>query len=287
MSPRRVQTLSGIRAPHPVRRLGNDGAIASAGPGRSRPMRDLQAVLAHQVAYPGLAIDMLRGDRAGPAHGWMRAIPGAHRRGVRWTSRFAPGETVDLRSRKKSSPSCRSIRISSSSLSIIKSPTSRLARLNAFSSAATFGSSVRRFRAAIPPSRNSYRQPDSTAAGWPVSRLSASRLSPRSSRRTTSCLRLADQRFWLLLLAHGQILPLLLSDQTWAQFIRGATQFGVNVAPVHPLGVQNRGAPICTATRGSGRWQSPKWAGHPDRLIPVALSPSRQSTRPPAQRPPA
>ena len=32
-------------------------------------------------------------------------------------------------------------------------------------------------------------------AGWPVSRLSASRLSPRSRRRTTSCLRLADRRF--------------------------------------------------------------------------------------------
>ena len=42
------------------------------------------------------------------------------------------------------------------------------------------------------------RQKDSTAAGWPV-RLSASRLSPRSSRSTTSCLRLEEQRFSLLM----------------------------------------------------------------------------------------
>ena len=59
-----------------------------------------------------------------------------------------------------------------------RSPTRRLARLNSCSRAATFGSSVRGFRAATLPSRNSSRQLDSTTAGWPASRLKSSRLSP-------------------------------------------------------------------------------------------------------------
>ena len=80
-------------------------------------------------------------------------------------------------------------------LSIMRSPTKRLARLNSYSRATTFGSSVRRFRAARSPSRNSSRQLDNTLVGRPVSRLRVYRLSPSSSRSTTSCLRFADQRF--------------------------------------------------------------------------------------------
>jgi len=126
---------------------------------------------APQPAHPGLAIDTTSGDRAGPAHGF------------------------DLRFGKGNSPSCRAMRISSSSLSIIRFPSSRLARLSSLVfRAVTFESSVR-LRVATSPTRNSFRQSDSTADGWPVSRLSAPRLSPRRSRNTTSCLHFADHRF--------------------------------------------------------------------------------------------
>ena len=43
---------------------------------------------------------------------------------------------------------------------------------------------------------NSSRHADSIAAGWPVSRESASRLSPRSRHKTTLSLRFADQSFY-------------------------------------------------------------------------------------------
>ena len=114
------------------------------------------------------------------------------------------------------------MRISKSSLSIISSPTSCLARLSSFYSAITLGSWVHRFEVARPPSRNSSRHADITAAGWPVSRESASRLSPRSSRKTTTCLCFADQRFTYPLLMNTPSLPPY--NQMWVQDIRGVTQ---------------------------------------------------------------
>ncbi len=101
-----------------------------------RPLNSLPARIvcgadrAPQPTHPGLAIDSPSGDRAGSAHGF------------------------DLRLGKESSPSKRTMRISNSSLSIIRSPTRRLARLSSRSKAATFGSSVRRFSPARPASKN-------------------------------------------------------------------------------------------------------------------------------------
>ena len=170
----------------------------------THPVRGLQRVLAHQAPHP-----LLR-DRDAPVPEprpdlAVALTPEPQCLGL--AQRLAdPGHQpfvrhgFDLRFGKGSSPSCRAIRISRSSLSIIRFPTSRLARLSSCSRATTFGSSVRRFRAAVPPSRNSSRhQLDNPAAGWPVSRISASRLSPRSRRRTTSCFRFADQHFILLI----------------------------------------------------------------------------------------
>lgn len=146
---RRAQTLGSPRPENPGPRIG-PGPRGFSPPGR------------HPKIPAG-------GSAAGPEQGACRlpyghsasngphptaGIPGpCHRHASRRPSR--PGSRTRPQLRKRGLPSCRAIRISSSSLSIIKSPTSRLARLSSFSSAGTFGSSVRRFSTAfeelIPP----------------------------------------------------------------------------------------------------------------------------------------
>ena len=147
---------------------------------------------APQPTHPDLAIDTPRGNRAGPAHGF------------------------DLRFPKGGSPSKRAMRISRSSLSIIRSPTRRLARLSCRSKAATLGSSVRRFKAARPPSRNSSRHWDNTEAGCPVSQLSYAR--PTSVSRTS--------RSWTPPVAH--------STTNWVSSLFGGYPEIINCVPNTP-----------------------------------------------------
>src|SRR5262245_6973782 len=81
-------------------------------------------------------------------------------------------------------------RWSSSSLSLVSSPTLALSR--AISS--TRSSVGRLFSAAWPPARKSSRQPARVAAVTPRSRASGSRLSPRRRRRTVAAVRGAEKR---------------------------------------------------------------------------------------------
>src|SRR5690606_32798780 len=86
------------------------------------------------------------------------------------------------------------ILVRSSSLSIVISPI-LACRSRRSASLMPAESLLRLFRAFSPPDRNSSRQAEIRLASWPVSRESASRLSPFNRRITISVLRRADHRF--------------------------------------------------------------------------------------------
>ena len=158
-------------------RLARNHAFVTSSPILNRSFADCLPCIvrgtdhAARSVHPCVPMSSPCGDRSGSAH------------------------RLDLRFGKRISPSNWAMRIPSSSLTISRFLTSRLARLVSGSRASTLWTSVHQFSAATPPSRNSSRHLNSAAAGWQISLLSGTMLWPRSSRNITFCFRFADQRF--------------------------------------------------------------------------------------------
>src|SRR5210317_1274608 len=192
---------------HPAR-TGSDPGIAQAGPdlpvaftmegtvgkqpddafGQSRVgHRSLRSGTAARWARPGLGLAMPvdRRPATPPDAADLSQTVGACRGG-----RMRPAHRFDLRRRKGTPASRRSIFASSSSFDIVISPIFSRMAFNSRS----LPSSGRVFSDAAPASRKLSRQRLRSAAVVPISRLTSSRSSPRRTRRTASSFIWADRR---------------------------------------------------------------------------------------------
>src|SRR5918996_1099539 len=217
---RPVVGLRAVRPTDPVRRQQvvlahqpQDAAFGGADAGEAQPRPDLAMALAVEGTRSEQRADRLdqrlvrhRSDRTRPSPG-TRLLASAM--SIQRRARYAPepghpqgavgsagggrgpaAHGLDLR-RAKGRPASRcSILVASSSLAMVRSPTLALRR----PISASRPSAARVFNDASPAARKASRQALSSAAGTESSLDNSSRSSPRNSRNTALCLRLADMR---------------------------------------------------------------------------------------------
>src|SRR5918993_472076 len=199
-----AQRLEGLEAGRPAR-----GVDA----GEAQPRPDLAMALAVEGTHSEQLADRLdqrlvrhRSDRTRPSPGTrlLASAMSIQRRARRAPEPGHPQDAVgsagggrgpaahglDL-PRAKGRPASRcSILVASSSLAMVRSPTLALRR----PISASRPSAGRVFNDASPAARKASRPALSSAAGTESSRDNSSRSSPRNSRNTALCLRLADMR---------------------------------------------------------------------------------------------